>query len=538
MKENYSFRPTEEKIESKERIVEEKSLTTEERKKTEQKLITLKDRPEEQKIELNGMGTESTQEIPPEDTYLMNVDNNVERQPLTPEQKEKIDSALEKLYFLFCGEPSINWKISGGLAISLLKGQYIGTHKDIDITVAKEKLPLLQDMLEERGYAFFLKHGGLSNKKLVQLERVDAEKFAQPLAKDIDRLIGAVDSHGNIKSSADLKFLDVLIGTLNQAGELVPEHADDIGIPQEWLHPKYVYFNGMTFPVDYPGIVACSKIITEKPYNAFDLRQLEAIRGRNALDIRDFDTIERVVSKVIKKIALTDPDRAQRLEHDKNFLLDQLRIMPRTEQERKLWHELEQSGDKPIVTILKRINRFLKAKFPESDIKTTDSCSGHVREGGSIEYAGPSQELLADAPKFIRNHPYKKEAFPHIILKSPVYKVSPEQRNQIETFLEDFFSSAVEKTNKEIGEGSIVLHNTTKPEPHDIYGSYGGAEECYLFAYRFSLSKSENAFNILRAFWKNIEENLSEVDSLPVQPSAKREEFYHPELSKRWTERI
>ncbi len=40
--------------------------------------------------------------------------------------------------------------------ISLMKGEYIGAHKDIDVTLDPNDLPAIEKYLFERGYVLFM----------------------------------------------------------------------------------------------------------------------------------------------------------------------------------------------------------------------------------------------------------------------------------------------------------------------------------------------------------------------------------------------
>jgi hypothetical protein len=83
-----------------------------------------------------------------------NIDENFERKPATPEQKEDMDRRLTELADAFEGS-NLNWHMDGALNISLMNGKYIGNHKDVDLSIEKKNLPHLKLNCSKKVLVYF-----------------------------------------------------------------------------------------------------------------------------------------------------------------------------------------------------------------------------------------------------------------------------------------------------------------------------------------------------------------------------------------------
>ena len=204
-----------------------------------------------------------------------------------------------------------------------------------------------------------------------------------------------------------------------------------------------------------------------------------------------------------------------RAEQAQNFL-------PVSPEEKELWEDLD-CADKPIVSILKRLNRIARREFPKSGIKTEGSCSGHVQEDGSLANAPTLPELVGKVNK----HPRE----PEIMFSAPAKNVSSKQRKQIEQSLNAFFESVIDSTNKQLGLDCISLDNSTKPFAQDvIYSDSNSPRKTYIFGFFFSLAKQVGALAVLQAFWGNVEEELSKVDRIEEKTQTEVEDFLEGEI--------
>ena len=115
------------------------------------------------------------QEQPPWEPYdELHLDKNFKRIPPTPEQTQEMDQRLSELSKLFEGS-GLRWHLDGAINISAMRGDYIGYHKDVDISIEKEDLAALESWLLKKGYAFFCpEQKELLKKKLcvVQVPRI------------------------------------------------------------------------------------------------------------------------------------------------------------------------------------------------------------------------------------------------------------------------------------------------------------------------------------------------------------------------------
>lgn len=217
--------------------------------------------------------------------------------------------------------------------------------------------------------------------------------------------------------------------------------------------------------------------------------------------------------KTMERLETNDPEERQE-------------FLPNSPEEKELWEELE-NADKPIVNILKRLNRVISDKFPKSGIRSAESCSGHVQKDGSLAYMPTLPERVGKVPK--------REKNALIILEAPAKNVSPKQRGQIEQSLGAFFEGAVDSTNKQLGVDSISLDNTTKSEAQEIYSASSNKPfKGYIFVFRFPLSEKENAYDVLRTFWGKVEDELTKTDGIEKRTESKMEDFLEGEPRSGW----
>jgi hypothetical protein len=193
-------------------------------------------------------------------------------------------------------------------------------------------------------------------------------------------------------------------------------------------------------------------------------------------------------------------------------------LQPITPEERGIWEEI-QGADKPIQNILKRLNRIMQTKFPNTDIITIDSCSGHVKQDGSIAYK-------AVLPEFKEN---KRPKNPSLTFSAPREKVSEVENNEIVQFLEDVLLKSVNKTNG-FFKKEVVLFEKVHSREGTIYGDENTEpKDVRTFSCRVSLLENERAFDVLQEFWKNFRDLLSEYDSIKMNESYDKEDYYPDE---------
>lgn len=192
-------------------------------------------------------------------------------------------------------------------------------------------------------------------------------------------------------------------------------------------------------------------------------------------------------------------------------------LQPNTTEEKRVWEEIE-GADKPIQITLKRLNRILKSKFPNTDIETTESCSGHVKRDGSVAYR-------AVLPEFKKN---KRPKNPSIFLTATKEKVSEAEEKDIKQSLENILSQAILETNNFFNK-EVISHEEVCSRISSQNEEGTGFVDKYVFTCRSYLLEDEKAFDILQKFWENFSKALSKYDNLKINESYRKEDFFPEE---------
>ncbi|MDP3985360.1 MAG: hypothetical protein Q8P82_01225, partial [bacterium] len=163
--------------------------------------------------------------------FLAHIDQDGERRAATESEREQMDENISKLGTLFEGS-DLRWQIDGALNISLARGEYIGIHKDVDVSIERDELEKIDAQLERKGYGLFLSYAADSadpeSKKI--MERVGARQFSQ--ADEDHLLIAAIDEQGKIRENETLNFIDVHLAKRDAQGS--PLGARDVVLPEKW----------------------------------------------------------------------------------------------------------------------------------------------------------------------------------------------------------------------------------------------------------------------------------------------------------------
>ena len=229
----------------------------------------------------------------PWDDFNKHVDQSGNRLPPTPEARELMDKSLAALGRLFTGT-GLRWQLDGALNISLIRGEYIGLHKDVDISVEAEEMTLLEKKMSERGYGLFLSYSQendpVGNKIL---ERVNAAAFL--VAAESDQtgkhpMIAAVDAEGKVRNDTDLNFIDTHV-VRRLDGQ--PIGWQGIKLPNEWYEPVPQKMQDTEIMLSHPAKVAYFKLHGERNYDATDLKLL-AESGK--LTLADVDQITQLIT--------------------------------------------------------------------------------------------------------------------------------------------------------------------------------------------------------------------------------------------------
>jgi len=219
-------------------------------------------------------------------------DKNRLRVEATSEEKERIDKNLEKLGDLFKGS-DVCWQLDGALNISLIKGEYIGAHKDIDVTVEPDDLQKMQKHLFLRGYGLFLSSENYNDPTKKRMEWVPAERFKT--APDEQLMIAAIDEQGRLKPDESLDYIDVHLIKRNENGE--PMGIYGASLPNEWYEQQWIDFHGRKIALSHPAKVSYFKIFGDRSYDKSDL---QALADTGKLSETDVDNIESAINQGFK----------------------------------------------------------------------------------------------------------------------------------------------------------------------------------------------------------------------------------------------
>jgi hypothetical protein len=193
-----------------------------------------------------------------------------ERLPPTPEQVEEMDARLSALERIVGGS-SMNWQLDGGLAISAYNGEYIGYHKDIDLSISPGDVPELQQRALAAGYGLFIGELYRDQQNEVQYAIRPAD-VALYLKDRHHRFLIRVDDQGKIQQGGELDFIDVHIPPATDDGrEIGPL---DLPLPKEWNETRSVTLHGHDIHVPPLGKVAYYKLYSGRPIDIGDLRAI------------------------------------------------------------------------------------------------------------------------------------------------------------------------------------------------------------------------------------------------------------------------
>jgi len=225
------------------------------------------------------------QEQPPWEDFSEKIDENFIRKPPSSEAIEKMDKSLEELGQVFDGSNS-NWHLDGALNISLMNNEYIGEHKDVDISVEKDELEAIEAHLLKNGYGFFLSQTEDKSQNKI-MRRVDFKDFND--SDNEHMLIAAIDENGKIRRDKSLNFVDVHIINRNEEGTALS--ILETPLPEKWTQPQPMEFHGKQINLSHPGKVLYYKLHQGRDYDATDAIKLIET---GKITEEDIDDIQKV----------------------------------------------------------------------------------------------------------------------------------------------------------------------------------------------------------------------------------------------------
>ena len=213
---------------------------------------------------------------------------DIERRPCTQKEKEKLNDSIEQLGDFFSGSDFL-WQLDGALNISLYRGEYIGIHKDIDVSIDSREIEKIESFIAKKGYGFFLSSWN-QEKKQRTFERVDSTKFIKN--RNLQWMIIAIDENGKRRHDGSLSHIDTHIIRWNEDGEPLGHY--ETTIPKEWLTPEVITFHGRKINCSNPALAAYHKLFFTRAYDDNDLKLL-AQSGK--LTLEDIDLVEQTFNK-------------------------------------------------------------------------------------------------------------------------------------------------------------------------------------------------------------------------------------------------
>jgi hypothetical protein len=222
------------------------------------------------------------------DETVLDQDKGDERRKPTDAEREQMNSNMQKLADIFDGS-DLRWQLDGALNISLMKGDYIGVHKDVDLTIDQDDLEKLEKQLFSKGYGLFLSSEHEDPKKR-KMKWVSAEEFRKAPKEHL--MIAAVDERGKIREGESLNFLDVHLVKRDERGR--PLGFGGAPLPEKWYEAQPITFKGAEINLSHPAKVAYFKLYCKR---GFDETDLWALAETGKLTMDDVGEIENVLEQ-------------------------------------------------------------------------------------------------------------------------------------------------------------------------------------------------------------------------------------------------
>jgi hypothetical protein len=153
-------------------------------------------------------------------------------------------------------DSDVRWNIDGALNISLMRGQYIGVHRDIDISLEEEDLEKLDEALGKKGYGIFLSENLPDDPEgKRKLERVGVTAARNEQNRHL--VIAKINEQGAITPGEQLNYLDVHLIRRGKDGRTMA--GEGVAMPESWDEARAVEFNGTELRLSHPYLVeACN----------------------------------------------------------------------------------------------------------------------------------------------------------------------------------------------------------------------------------------------------------------------------------------
>ena len=219
-------------------------------------------------------------------------DTTERRQP-SIQEKERMDRYLTDLGNLL-KDSDVRWNIDGALNISLMRGQYIGVHRDIDISVEEEDLEKLDEALGKKGYGIFLSENLPDDPEgKRKLERAAATAAKNEQNRHL--VIAKINEQGFITPGEQLNYLDVHLIRRGKDGRAMA--GEGIAMPKSWDEARAVEFNGTELRLSHSAKVAYYKLRQgrdgqQRQGRAYDTNDLKLLAESGSLTLEHVNEVE------------------------------------------------------------------------------------------------------------------------------------------------------------------------------------------------------------------------------------------------------
>lgn len=210
-----------------------------------------------------------------------------ERRQPTDEERRNMDQDMADLSQMTVGSDT-RWSIDGARNISLMRGDYIGVHKDVDISIEAEDLSKLDASLAKDGYGLFISYpkdaANPHGQKII--ERMGASGLARH--EGGDAVIMAIESNGKLRETKGLNAIDVHVVKRDAEGHPVGPEGNNT-LPDKWYEPQPTSYQGHELNISHPAKVAYFKLRQDRPYDLMDLKPLVESGKLTDEDIQDVE---------------------------------------------------------------------------------------------------------------------------------------------------------------------------------------------------------------------------------------------------------
>ncbi len=214
----------------------------------------------------------------------------------TEDQKEKFSTALRELSEIF-ENVNFPWYLDGAMNISIYLGDQIRQHKDIDISIFKEDLSKLNNLLEYKGFGIFIifEKGNKQNLRLLDEEELSKLTSYHLCIKKID-LNGIIQDHeDSLFSNVDLHVHD-----RDENGDTIINYSGSKFSKEYFKQIQHELPNNKTINLSHPAIVFYHKLYAyDKINRPYDLLDLEKLAPK--LELKDFKMLKGVVESEFEK---------------------------------------------------------------------------------------------------------------------------------------------------------------------------------------------------------------------------------------------